>query len=242
MTRRLSSISILAVLALSTQCFPGLFSATSANVKSVKDESGVRSRHIVSSDEGKVSAIVELESDPVAIRQRRAERVPLRRVDFGSSSAQAYEAQIESEHAQFKSRAALVSPGMEVRTELRKLVNAISVEVSPGELPAVAALPGVKRVELVKEFHAMLSASVPLINAPVVWNRLGGVGAAGQGVKIAIIDTGIDITNPLFSDVGFSMHAGYPKTDPGSEGLVNNKVIAARSFLRTGSNATDEHG
>src|SRR6185295_8374030 len=74
------------------------------------------------------------------------------------------------------------------------------------------------------------------------WDRLCGIGTAGQGIKIAILDTGIDITNPLFSDAGFTMPAGFPKTNNGSESLTNNKVIAAKSFLRSSSDARDQNG
>src|SRR6185436_10985388 len=106
---------------------------------------------------------------------------------------------------------------------------------SETEVGAIAALPGVKRIEVVRELHTMLDASVPLMNAPALWDRLGGVGNAGQGMKIAILDTGIDISNPLFSDTGYTMPAGFPKTNHGSEALTNNKVIAAKSFLRSTS-------
>lgn len=189
-----------------------------------------------------VVAVVELESDPVVVHQRFIERVPRREIDFRSPSASAYESLLDGEHSSFKSRAARISPGLRVRAELRKLVNAISVEVSPDELVSIAALPGVKRVELAKEVHTLLDTSVPLINAPAMWDHLGGISSAGQGVKIAILDTGIDITNPLFSDDGFTTPAGYPKTTPGSEGLVNKKVIAAKSFVPGSASAVDQNG
>jgi subtilisin family serine protease len=129
-----------------------------------------------------------------------------------------------------------------VQTEIRKLVNAVSIEAPQAELAAIAALPGVKRVELVREMHAMLDTSVPLINSPAVWEKIGGIGTAGQGIKIAILDTGIDITNPLFSDAGFTVPAGFPKTSAGSENLVNSKVIAAKSFVAGAATAADQNG
>jgi subtilisin family serine protease len=39
-----------------------------------------------------------------------------------------------------------------------------------------------------------------LINAPAAWAQDGGPANAGDGVRIAIVDTGIDITHPCFSD------------------------------------------
>ncbi|MEK6410850.1 MAG: S8 family serine peptidase [Acidobacteriota bacterium] len=239
MKTKLYLIAISMTLALAMQASTGLLRSAKAQVKT--DGVGALAQKPQRAP-GPMAAIVEFESEPVAAHQRLAERIPRRGVDFEALNAQAYEARLESEHASFKSRAALISPNLRVRAELRKLVNAVSIEVSESELAEIAALPGVRRVELVKEVHALLNSSVPLINAPAVWDRLGGIGAAGQGMKIAILDTGIDITNPLFSDAGFNMPAGFPKTNNGSDALINNKVIAAKSFLQSASNAGDENG
>lgn len=239
--KKLSVAALLIMLALAMQASTGLVASARAHVSHVSlDRLSAPAQ--TASTTGAIAAIVELESEPVAVHQRLSSRLPRREVDFESSEARTYETQLEIEHASFKSRAALVAPNLRLRTELRKLVNAVSIEASSSELAAIAALPGVKRVELVKEVHALLDASVSLINAPMLWNRLGGAGAAGQGMKIAILDTGIDITNPLFSDSGFNVPSGFPKTNNNSNGLVNNKVIAAKSFIRPNSDATDQNG
>src|SRR5215475_7373502 len=137
-----------------------------------------------------VSVIIELQSDPVALNEAR--EVPsglIRRgVDFHSASARDYETRLEREHEDFKSRAALIAPGLRVRAELRKLRNAVSIEASPQEIAAISVMPGVKNVQTTKQYHATLDTSVPLIKAPVFWDRLGGSSSAGQGMKIAILD------------------------------------------------------
>jgi len=236
--KKLSLVAFLMMFALAMQASTGLVAGARAQVTPRRSSASAQT----ASTTGPIAAIVELESEPVAVHQRLAARLPRREVDFDSAEARTYEAQLDVEHASFKSRAALVSPNVRVRTELRKLVNAVSIEASSSELAAIAALPGVKHIELVKEVHALLDASVPLINAPALWDRLGGAGAAGQGMKIAILDTGIDITNPLFSDSGFSMPSGFPKTNNLSDSLVNNKVIVAKSFIRPVRNAADQNG
>ncbi len=240
MKRKLSLVAFAMTMTLVMQASSGLLRTAKAHVPV---GGGNASAQQASDASGSVAVIVELESEPVTTHQRSTERIPRREIDFESPSALTYEAQLESEHSDFKARAAVVSPNLRVRADLRKLANAVSVEVSPTEVAAIAALPGVKRVELVKEVHTLLDASVPLINAPALWARLGGVGAAGQGMKIAILDTGIDITNPLFSDAGFTMPAGFPRANNGSDTLTNNKVIVAKSFL-SGSpkTALDENG
>ncbi|MHB8470441.1 MAG: S8 family serine peptidase, partial [Gaiellaceae bacterium] len=52
-------------------------------------------------------------------------------------------------------------------------------------------------------------------------------GADGTGMKIAIVDDGIDQTNPFFDPTGFSYPAGFPK---GAAKWVTPKVIVAKVF------------
>jgi subtilisin family serine protease len=238
--KKLSAAALFMMLALAMQASTGLISGARAHVNPTRSSASVQT----ASTTGKIAAIVELQSEPVAVHQRLATRLPRREVDFDSSEARTYEAQLDVEHATFKSRASLVSPNLRVRTELRRLGNAVSIEATSSELSAIAALPGVKRVELVKECFPALDTSVPLINAPAMWDRLGGASSAGEGMKIAIVDTGIDVTNPLFSDVGFTAPAGFPRTNGNGSNvaLTNNKIIVAKGFLVGDTSALDQNG
>jgi minor extracellular serine protease Vpr len=239
MSRKFSLLALIVALVMGSSASPTLFGSAEARAHRV---TSAAQSSAASTDT--VTAIVELQSEPVAVRQRAKmpSRPRSRAIDFESADALADEGQVAAEQSDFISRAALVSPSLRVRHHLRKLANAVSVEVPASDVAALASLPGVMNVELSREYHTLLDASVPLINAPALWDRLGGQGAAGEGIKIAIIDTGIDITNPMFSGAGFSMPAGFPRTNNGSDGLVNNKVIVAKSYLTGGKNATDENG
>jgi len=239
MKRKVSLVALL-VLAIAMQTSSGLLGRARAQVR-VSD--GVAKPHRTQESSGRVSAIVELESEPVALHERATVRLPRRSIDFEAPAARAYESRLESEQGDFMSRAGLVSSGIRERTRIRKLANAVSIEVGASELAAISALPGVKRVELVRQYHATIDASVPLINAPAIWQKLGGISVAGQGMKIAILDTGIDITNPLFSDAGYTAPAGFPRANNGNDSLTNNKVIVAKAFVDNSvTSALDENG
>ncbi|MGA9773554.1 MAG: S8 family serine peptidase [Blastocatellia bacterium] len=237
MNKRFSLLARLMVLLLVLEAVPALHAQIA-----FRDDDSPLQKALKSS--ATVKAIIELERAPVVERGKAFAAAALsdRRIDFESAESLAYSAQIEREQASFKSRAALVSPGLRIRTELRALANAVSIEAPGTEVAAIAALPGVKRVELVKEFHATLDASVALINAYAIWSKLGGTSKAGEGIKIAILDTGIDITNSLFSDDGYTAPASFPKFNNNNQSLTNKKVIAAKSFVPTSATAQDQNG
>jgi subtilisin family serine protease len=237
MKRKFSLVALL-VLAIAMQTSSGLLGGARAQVRVSDDGQPARGSQ---QSTGRSRAIVELESEPVAIHERFTAR-PRRGIDFEAPAARAYEARLQGEQQQFMARAALVSPGLKVRTKLLKLANAVSVEAGASEIAALSALPGVKRVQLNRKYHATINTSVPLINAPAVWQNASGPSAQGEGMKIAIVDTGIDITNPLFSDTGYTAPAGFPRSNNSSELLTNNKVIVAKSFLDGGPTAQDENG
>ncbi|HKP84504.1 MAG TPA: S8 family serine peptidase [Blastocatellia bacterium] len=241
MNKKFSLLARLMALLLVFGASTNVFQTAKAHIKRRDDAAPARQALNTS---GLVRAIVELESAPVIERVKPVMSAALRdrRPNLQSAEARGYEAQVESEQANFKSRAALVSPGLRVRTEIRGLANAVSIEAPGAEVAAISALPGVKRVELVKEYQAALDASVPLINAPAMWTRLGGSAVAGDGMKIAILDTGIDIANPLFSDAGYVAPAGFPKAEGNNLTLINNKIIAAKSFIPGTTSAQDENG
>src|ERR1019366_6169907 len=65
------------------------------------------------------------------------------------------------------------------------------------------------------------------------WNAIsGGSANAGAGIKIGIIDSGIDQNHPGFQDLTLKVPTGFPKCDvPSNCAFTNNKVIVARSYV-----------
>ena len=188
-----------------------------------------------------VSAIIELESEPVVLHENKQNPPGTRegKLNLESPEAQAYESRLAIEQENFKQLARQLSPSMRVRTELRTLLNAVSIEAPGVEIAAIATLPGVQRVHLVREYRATTNRSLTLINASAAWTKVGGSGSAGQGMKIAILDTGIDRSNPLFADAGFVPPSGFPR---GDSSFYNNKVIVAKAFLGGGATPIDQNG
>ena len=107
------------------------------------------------------------------------------------------------------------------------------VAADESRIEELRALPGVVQVERMLPIKRQLDRAVELVGAPAAWNTLGGIQNAGAGVKIGILDTGIDQTHPAFQDSALRAPAGYPKCQQPDCAYTNNKVIVARSYVET---------
>lgn len=115
------------------------------------------------------------------------------------------------------------------------VLNAVFVVAPPSREAELQGLTGVKRVVRLKRFRPNLNRAVQLVNAPAAWNVLGGADNAGAGVKIAIIDTGIDQNHPGFQHAPpLATPAGFPKCSGTDCAFTNSKVIVARSYISGG--------
>jgi len=90
------------------------------------------------------------------------------------------------------------------------LLNAIFVAANPADAEGLRAITGVAHVAPMRRFHLSLDKAEQLINVPAAWNLLGGTTNAGAGIKIGIIDTGIQATHPAFQDSSLTPPPGFP--------------------------------
>lgn len=122
--------------------------------------------------------------------------------------------------------------GVIINTQTETILNALMIEAADNDLVWVRAQPEVKGAEYAVEMRPALDAATTLIGAPQVWSRIGGSSQTGRGVKVAMVDSGIDITNPMFFDSGFTAPATFPKTDNSADSVyTNNKVIVAKNYV-----------
>ena len=77
------------------------------------------------------------------------------------------------------------------------------------ELHRLAGLPAVAEVFPSAAYPAAAGPAVDQIGAPQLWAP--GLTSAGDGIKIAIIDDGVDKSHPFFDPAGFVMPPGYPR-------------------------------
>ena len=90
--------------------------------------------------------------------------------------------------------------GGRVEHAFQLVYNGIQVRVAANRITALQRIPGVIAVRVMHPMKPDNTHGVPLVGGPAVW---GGVpGYAGEGIKLAIIDTGIDYTHADFGGPG----------------------------------------
>jgi subtilisin family serine protease len=116
-------------------------------------------------------------------------------------------------------------PGATIRWRYRLVANGMAVVLPRTQLDRLTSLPGVATVYPSVRYRTQLDRGPQQIGAPALWGA--GLENSGQGIKIGIIDEGIDQTHPFFSPAGYTMPAGFPK---GQVAYTTAKVIVARAF------------
>jgi len=127
--------------------------------------------------------------------------------------------------------------GARIISRYTKVYNGFLIRVPVNRLAEIRALPGVRAVHRAPVHHLDLAASVPLIGAPDVWTNLG---YDGDGITIAIVDTGIDYTHTALGGSGDP--SDYANNDPDiiePGTFPTAKVVGGYDFAGTDYDAGD---
>jgi minor extracellular serine protease Vpr len=165
------------------------------------------------------------------------------------SGAQRFAAGARSAAAQSQSKAAALqsqdgairqaqSEGGRVVFRYGTLVNAFSAKLTPRAAADLARRPDVASVQPVSMVLLNNSTSVPFIGAPKVWQKFG---AQGQGMRLALVDTGIDYTHKDFG--GSGNPADFDNNDPNvvePGTFPTKKVIGGYDFVGSNYDVLDD--
>src|SRR5438128_9192188 len=191
-------------------------------------------------------AIVIL-SDPPLADWPGAARAKNGKIDFTNGANGQYQASLAHARNDFKQWLKATNSPAQVLREYDTVLNGFGVQLNGASFDSLRAGPGVSLVEPSLTYAPTMNRSVGVINAPAAWTAVGGVANAGAGVKIGVLDTGIDQTHPFLTDNTLTPPAGFPKFDPGNQQFTSKKVIVARVYFtgKPGSftaQALQDHG
>jgi minor extracellular serine protease Vpr len=144
----------------------------------------------------------------VIIRLSTAPRINL--ADQEPSAVLAYQDQVQTEQQAFLERV-VDEPSFRLLAQVQLVLNAVFAEVEADSLPRLANDPAVMRIAPVRNYELALGETVPYIDA----SSLHTQGVTGDGVRVAVLDTGIDYTHANLGGPGTpeAYEAAYG-TDP----------------------------
>jgi subtilisin family serine protease len=146
------------------------------------------------------------------------------RLDLRAPASVSYVRTLATAQRALQARIETAIPSASVRWRYDVTLNGMAVVVPRDRLAALQRIEGATVWPSVT-YHALLDRTPQLIGAPTVWGPT--LATAGQGVKIGIIDDGLDQTQAFFTPTGFTYPPGFPK---GNTAYTTPKVIVARAF------------
>jgi subtilisin family serine protease len=195
------------------------------------------------------SVIVEFRDDPAAVYKARTEKSGAR---ISDEQLQAYRDQLRLSQDQFLNdlKARGVSYEMDgidvpdftgavaARADFRYtlVLNAVALKVPAAAVDTIKGMSQVKRVHPNTTLRINLEKSVNYINAPAVYGQAKELtanddhreGYEGQGINVAVLDTGIDWTHEMFGGDPTPPRLGV--APPTAATNSNKKVIYYMSF------------
>jgi len=219
MGRTLRSVAAVAVAGLftATGLATGISAATAAEVgEGVSPPTPIESatgRYIVVLDEKPVATYDGGESGLPATKSDDA------RLDTDSTAVREYSAFLEQRQDDVAKKA-----GVDADYSYTLTVNGFSAAMSPDQAAKLAATKGVQKVvpdEIRRPAAVPSTEFLGLSGENGVWQKVGGIDAAGAGVVVGVIDTGIAPENPSFK--------GEPLgTTPGDQPYLDGNDVVYR--------------
>uniref|UniRef100_Q01TA9 Peptidase S8 and S53, subtilisin, kexin, sedolisin n=1 Tax=Solibacter usitatus (strain Ellin6076) TaxID=234267 RepID=Q01TA9_SOLUE len=133
--------------------------------------------------------------------------------------------------SQVAARAAVAAKGGAVIENLDTVFNGLIVNIPDARSAELMSIPGAVKVHPVRRVRPLLTHALPLHKVPDAWNLLPlGQAGAGAGIKIGMIDSGVDVNNPAFGDL-LPPVDGFPKVRSAADTrFTNAKIIVARNY------------
>jgi uncharacterized repeat protein (TIGR01451 family) len=185
--------------------------------------------HAATTDDGRIQVLVELQDPSAAVVFAAAMQGAApsdkhaRQIAGAASKAQVLKIQAVQEGV---AKALADTTGAREIYRVSKVLNAVAVAVDPRQVRSLLKVQGVKRVLPILMEYPNNSTSVPFLGTPNVWANTIGLpaGALGTGIRIGIIDTGIDYLHPDFGG------PGQTATDYSNERTATAAFTTAGSF------------
>ena len=122
-------------------------------------------------------------------------------VDMAADGAAAQTTQlgrVKAQHRQFIANAKRIDAKVRVLGETQRATNLVSLRIDASKIAKLALDPNVVSISPVVDYEKALDETVPYIGARAVQKA----GTTGKGVRVGVIDSGIDYTHAEFGGPG----------------------------------------
>jgi subtilisin family serine protease len=185
----------------------------------------------VAGPEPLVEVVVTLPQPPLAaaiLRDRTlaaAATTKGRRLNLRAPAAVSYLRTLAAAQRRLQARIQQAIPDAQARWRYGVVANGMAIVVPRSQLARLRDVPGATVWPSLR-YRALLNKTPQLIGAPAVWGPT--LDTSGNGMKIAVLDDGLDRTHVFFDATGYAYPPGYPK---GNAAYTSPKVIVARAFV-----------
>jgi subtilisin family serine protease len=180
--------------------------------------------------DGLVEVVVSMDAPPLAYAISKSRvltgRAKAQRLDLRTPTSVGYLASLATAQRALAARITTSIPASRITWRYSVVLDGLAVLLPRSQLARLADTPGVERVWPNVAYRPLLDRSPGLIGAPQMWG-MPSFSTAGNGIKIGIVDDGVDQAHPFFDPAGYAMPPGFPK---GNTAYTTAKVIAARAF------------
>jgi len=132
-----------------------------------------------------------------------------------TDDAAAYLDHLRRQHALYRLWLAFRDRRAQVVREYSLVFNGVAVRLNGASAEEIAGGPGVRAWAYTRLYRPSASDNTSLVKAPGVWSRAGGRADAGAGIRVGLIDTGIDDAHPSLACKGSIVHRVYA-AEPGT--------------------------
>ncbi len=165
-----------------------------------------------------VSVIVQLTDQPAAVSLHDSKLEASKGIESEQLGPAADEQMVASQQNLILQQARNQSISYTVNYRYNTVLNGMEMTLPANQIPALAKLPGVKSIYQNKTYTTMPvqdrtatqatydPTPLSLIGAPIAWQK----GLTGKGVKVGVVDTGIDSDHP---DLIGAYKGGYDSVD-----------------------------
>jgi minor extracellular serine protease Vpr len=153
----------------------------------------------------------------------------------GGAAQRAQVAAVRAQHSSVIGTARRLDSKVKVLGQTERATNVVAFRIDASQLKALARDPNVVAIHPVRDYELALSETVPYIGATAVQQ----LGFTGKGIRVGVIDSGIDYTHAEFGGPGtvaaYEAAYGTSNADPKNttlDGLFPTaKVVGGYDFV-----------